>query len=93
MASASDDLFRDWDNLLEQSSETPIKIPNLENSLIEWSVKATLAALYGSRTDKVGLDLEDLILHVKGVFAASAELQSLSAKREAEKNTGNQLIE
>ena len=91
LATASDDLFRDWDKLLEQSSDTLIKVPNLEHSLIEWSVKATLAVLYGSRTDRGGLDLEDFIRNVKGIFETSSELQSLSAQLEAENATGNYL--
>ena len=91
VATASDDLFRDWDKQLEMSSDTLIKVPNLEHSLIEWSVKATLAVLYGSRTDRAGLDLEDFIRNVKGIFETSSELQSLSAQQEAENDTGNYL--
>lgn len=66
-----------------------IEVPNLEHSLIEWSVKATLAALFGSRADKAGLDMEELIRNVNGIFEASSELQSLSAQLEAENETGN----
>ena len=92
MSTATDDLFRDWDKLLEQSPETIMKVPNLEHSLIEWSVKATLAALYGSRMDSIGFDLEDFIRNVKGIFLTSSELQSLSAQVEAENDTGMRRI-
>ena len=89
MTTSTGDLFRDWDKLLEQSSETLITVPNLEDSLIEWSVRATLAALYGSRMDRIGLDLEEFIRNVKGIFETSTDLQSLSARLEAENDTGN----
>ena len=89
MTTSTGDLFRDWDKLLEQSSETLITVPNLEDSLIEWSVRATLAAFYGSRMDRIGLDLEEFIRNVKGIFETSADLQSLSARLEAENDTGN----
>lgn len=89
MTTSTGDLFRDWDKLLEQSSETLITVPNLEDSLIEWSVRATLAALYGSRMDRIGLDLEEFTRNVKGIFETSADLQSLSARLEAENDTGN----
>ena len=39
------------------------------------------------RTDRIGLDLEDFIRNVKGVFESSAELQSVSAQQEAENDT------
>jgi len=87
VTTSTGDLFRDWDKLLEQSSETLITVPNLEDSLIEWSVRATLAALYGSRMDRIGLDLEEFIRNVKGIFETSTDLQSLSARLEAENDT------
>ena len=37
--------------------------------------------------DRIGLDLEDFIRNVKGVFESSAELQSVSAQQEAENDT------
>ena len=50
VTSATDDLFRKWDKLLmEETSDSPVKIPNIEDDLIGWSVKATLGVLYGSR--------------------------------------------
>ena len=50
VTSATDDLFRDWDKmLLEETSDSPVKIPNIEDDLIGWSVRATLGVLYGSR--------------------------------------------
>jgi hypothetical protein len=89
MSIATDDLTRDWDQVIEKaSSTTPVQVPNLEQSLHTWSVKVTLAALFGARMDRIDLDVETFVDKVKAIFEASGKLQFLSAEQEAQNNTG-----
>ena len=66
-------------------SREPILV-DLENLLHEWSVKSTLAAIYGESLTK-SIDLGQFVGYVHEMFDSSAILQTKSAELEATSNS------
>ena len=68
-------------------SQEPV-LMDLEKLLHEWSVKSTMAAIYGESLTK-SIDLGKFVDHVHEMFDSSAILQTKSAESEAKSNSAD----